>query len=430
MPLKSAPSAQLVEARARPAAAVPAGDPARGRRRLCPCQQRRAGGGRRHAGLCRPLRSRGIRRGAGAGRAAADRAARVLCRHGRAGRRAARRTRRRRRRSPSTGPTPCASTAGWSAAARLAWPRGAPEDEPPAWLVFGAMIRTVAMGEDEPGLRPLSAALEEEGFDDLGSGRLVESFARHLMVAIDAWQEKGFAEVAKSYLARLAPEKRCAPRHRRATAICWCGASWQGRQRRAAIAGARAGAAVVARSRDRRAAPMKLLRTIRLDPSDTFVFERAAEPGEWAVSGAFMFCRRRSAIARRQGARGVPRRVPRRRRRSAGRRWCRSSRRAKTTARRWSRCWRQQLLEHFGAPDLAAARAAAEEEVAFAASLCDHPHDTLIAVHRTFEDGAIREAFRTLRPRGTRKPMRAFSFLEVEGEEEPEEPHEPRRPRE
>ena len=34
---------------------------------------------------------------------------------------------------------------------------------------------------------------------------------------------------------------------------------------------------------------MKLLRTIRLDPSDTFVFEHAAEPGEWAVSGAFVF---------------------------------------------------------------------------------------------------------------------------------------------
>jgi hypothetical protein len=43
----------------------------------------------------------------------------------------------------------------------------------------------------------------------------------------------------------------------------------------------------------------------------------------------------------------------------------------------------------------------------------------LIAVRRSFEDGAIREAFRTLRARGTRKPMRAFSFLEVEGEEEP-----------
>ena len=34
---------------------------------------------------------------------------------------------------------------------------------------------------------------------------------------------------------------------------------------------------------------MKLLRTIRLDASDSFVFERAAEPGEWAVSGAFAF---------------------------------------------------------------------------------------------------------------------------------------------
>ena len=34
---------------------------------------------------------------------------------------------------------------------------------------------------------------------------------------------------------------------------------------------------------------LKLPRTIRLDPSDTFVFEHAAEPGEWAVSGAFAF---------------------------------------------------------------------------------------------------------------------------------------------
>ena len=90
---------------------------------------------------------------------------------------------------------------------RLAWPSPADENEPPAWLVFGAMIRTVAMGEEEAGVRPLSAALEGEGFDDLGSGRLVESFARHLMVAVDSWQEHGFGEVAKNYLARLAPER-------------------------------------------------------------------------------------------------------------------------------------------------------------------------------------------------------------------------------
>ena len=37
---------------------------------------------------------------------------------------------------------------------------------------------------------------------------------------------------------------------------------------------------------------LKLPRTIRLDPSDTFVFESAANPGEWAVSGAFVFWNR------------------------------------------------------------------------------------------------------------------------------------------
>jgi hypothetical protein len=34
---------------------------------------------------------------------------------------------------------------------------------------------------------------------------------------------------------------------------------------------------------------LKPPRIIRLDPSDTFVFERARDPGEWAVSRAFMF---------------------------------------------------------------------------------------------------------------------------------------------
>src|SRR5262249_15755411 len=119
--------------------------------------------------------------------------------------------------SPSTGRTGCASMAGAPAGGA---PRGPAEAREAsrrprggaggggraAGLVFAAMIRTVAMGGEEPGLRPLSAALEEEGFDDLGSGRLVESFARHLMVALDAWQEQGFGEIAKNYLARLAPE--------------------------------------------------------------------------------------------------------------------------------------------------------------------------------------------------------------------------------
>ena len=165
---------------------------------------------------------------------------------------------------------------------------------------------------------------------------------------------------------------------------------------------------------------MKLLRTLRLDPSDTFVFEHAAEPGEWAVSGAFMFADADPAAldgkpraAFRGGFLGVS---------SFG--WSTLVQIVEASAEDHAALvdmLARQLHERLGAPDLAVARAAAEEEIAFAVSLCDHPRDTLIAVRRSFEDGEIREAFRTLRPRGDRKPMRAFSFLEVEGEEEPSE---------
>jgi hypothetical protein len=162
---------------------------------------------------------------------------------------------------------------------------------------------------------------------------------------------------------------------------------------------------------------VKLLRTIRLDPSDTFVFEKAAEPGEWAVSGAFVFWNTDPAVlagkarsAFRGGFLGVG---------SLG----------------WSTLVQiveasdddrlavidtlaKQLVANFGAPTIADAVAAAEEEVAFAESLCSQPQDTLVAVHRAFEDGAVRETFRTLRPRAGQKPARAFSFLDVEGEDE------------
>jgi ADP-ribose pyrophosphatase YjhB (NUDIX family) len=52
---------------------------------------------------------------------------------------------------------------------------------------------------------------------------------------------------------------------------------------------------------------MRLLRTIRLDPSDTLLFKRAAEPGEWAVSGAFAFAHADpAALARRSTSTSSP----------------------------------------------------------------------------------------------------------------------------
>jgi len=162
---------------------------------------------------------------------------------------------------------------------------------------------------------------------------------------------------------------------------------------------------------------MKLMRTIRLDPSDTFVFDPPAEPGEWAVSGAFAFwgsdpaeLQGKARTAFRSGFLGVE---------TLG--WstlvqiveASEDDRAALVA-----ALARQLVARFGAPDLTAAIAAAEEEVAFAESLCTQPQDSLIAVHRTYEDSEVREQFRTLRQREGAKPARAFSFLEVEGEDE------------
>src|SRR6202051_5390323 len=53
-----------------------------------------------------------------------------------------------------------------------------------------------------------------------------------------------------------------------------------------------------------------------------------------------------------------------------------------------------RLVERFGAPDLMTARSAAEEEIAFAASLCDHPTGMLVAVSRRYEDDVTRATFR------------------------------------
>lgn len=160
--------------------------------------------------------------------------------------------------------------------------------------------------------------------------------------------------------------------------------------------------------------PLKLPRTIRLDPSDTFVFEVAAEPGEWAVSGAFLFdglvvpdlpVKRRAAF--RSGFLGI-------------------DRLGFSTLAVVSPATPDELeaavallaarfSARLGAPE-AAALAAAEAEFAHAASLCHHPDGTLIALQRSWEDGDIRERFRTLTPRTDtpRDAFRVFEFVESE----------------
>lgn len=143
-----------------------------------------------------------------------------------------------------------------------------------------------------------------------------------------------------------------------------------------------------------------LPRTIRLDPSDTVVFDRAAEPGEWAVPGTFLFwgrapdsLGRKEAIALRSGFLGID---------SFGHSTLVTVQPA-TAAERAAAVERlaAALVAHLGAPSSDAARPAAEEEISLAESLCaGHAANTLLALHRRFDEaGAIREQFRTLKPR-------------------------------
>jgi hypothetical protein len=96
---------------------------------------------------------------------------------------------------------------------RLAWPKDAAEDQPPEWLVFGGIMRTaVVRNRDssvslEPGTWVVGTALEVEGFEDTTPESLVESFSRHLMVHIDAWNERGFKSVGRQWLSRLPEDK-------------------------------------------------------------------------------------------------------------------------------------------------------------------------------------------------------------------------------
>ncbi len=142
---------------------------------------------------------------------------------------------------------------------------------------------------------------------------------------------------------------------------------------------------------------MRFPRAIRLDGSDLNVFETAAEPGEWAVPGAFVFSsadpqdlagKARQAFV--HGFLGTE---------SFG--WTTLVEVAEIDEADHERV-AVRLAEHFvarfGAPDRAAAMPVARDEMAFAAGLCDHKLHTLIAVEREITDEGIAERFKVIEP--------------------------------
>jgi hypothetical protein len=159
----------------------------------------------------------------------------------------------------------------------------------------------------------------------------------------------------------------------------------------------------------------RLLRTIRFDASDEHVFERAADPDEWAVSGAFAF-----ADAEPETLTGRPRQAFRSGflgTRSFG--WS-----TLVTVAEISPAERRgvvdrlacHFVECYGAPDLVAAGVAAEQEVAFAQGLADQPVNTLIAVERVSGPDGVIERFRTIERGGPAQHTRIWTLVEGDGD--------------
>jgi len=142
---------------------------------------------------------------------------------------------------------------------------------------------------------------------------------------------------------------------------------------------------------------MKFARTIRFDNSDDNVFAQAAQPGEWAVSGAFAFTdfppdaligKERQAFA--NGFLGLG---------SFGRAtFVVTTTITPEQMEHAESVLARHLLEQYGAPNMAAALEAAREETAFIRDLCVETQPGMVfAVSRSVnEAGEIAEAFRLI----------------------------------
>ncbi len=161
---------------------------------------------------------------------------------------------------------------------------------------------------------------------------------------------------------------------------------------------------------------MKFPRCIRLDTSDTHIFPRAAAPGEWAVPGGLTFdgcdpdtLDNKTKLAFQTGWLGTE---------SFG--WSSLVEIAELADTEFA-----QVVDHLaagfvsvlGAPDPAAARAQAEAEASYAASLCEHDPHTLLALERGLGDEGIVERFRVIVPERAPDHANIWEIVPDEGEQ-------------
>ena len=147
---------------------------------------------------------------------------------------------------------------------------------------------------------------------------------------------------------------------------------------------------------------MKLARAIHFDESDQRVFHSPARTGEWCISGGFEFSNWGEADlvgkARQAFANG----------------WLGLETFGRVTfvavtqiepdeAEAVTEALARHFVEIYGAPDIAAARPVARDEIAQMTDLCeDHEANTLLTVTRELSQAGVREGYSVIAPQDAR----------------------------
>ena len=141
---------------------------------------------------------------------------------------------------------------------------------------------------------------------------------------------------------------------------------------------------------------MHLARAIHFDESDQNVFASPARTGEWCISGGFEFSnwgeadltgKQRQAFA--NGWMGLE---------TGGRvTFVAVTKIEESELETLTELLAHHFVTYYGAPDVAAARPVAAEEIAHMAELCaDHAPNTLLTVMRELTEAGVRESYRMI----------------------------------
>ena len=156
---------------------------------------------------------------------------------------------------------------------------------------------------------------------------------------------------------------------------------------------------------------MNLAKTIQLDVSDTRIFEHAANPAEWAISGTFAFIdddplnwSRKKRFAFQSSWLGL---------KSYGNStFVQVTKISGEEYEFITRSLTEHFIKYYNAPNPEEAGMAATQEIEDMVSVCNHPAGTLLKIERSIFDDKIKESTKVIIPNDSVLRTQAWEISE------------------